>query len=160
MTLVVQHRILHRDVSVNNTMIYVCDTAESEAKNYGPSRDGESGDDDEAPGGEPPCPQDSSKNSQVPGDDTSDSEEGEILEQNLAQWERQRCEQIKAGKLRSGLLVDFDYATDIGQALPVVPGDRTVGIPPPSTLPFYSSILIRGPYRSCQPISLSTTRKR
>jgi len=32
MSLVVQHCILHRDISVNNTMIFVCDTAESEAK--------------------------------------------------------------------------------------------------------------------------------
>ena len=87
MTLVVQHHILHCDVSVNNTMIYICDTAESEAKNYGPSHDGESGDVDEASSGELPCPQDSSKDSQVPSDDTSSSEEGEIPEQNLAQWE-------------------------------------------------------------------------
>jgi len=30
--LVVQCHILHRDISVNNTMIFVCNTAESEAK--------------------------------------------------------------------------------------------------------------------------------
>ena len=37
MVLFEQYRILHRDVSVNNTMIYVADVPQSEAYTCGPS---------------------------------------------------------------------------------------------------------------------------
>ena len=54
-----------------------------------------------------------------------DSGEGGT-EQKLRTWDVERCEQIRAGLICSGLLINFDYATVLDQTFPVVPGDRTV----------------------------------
>ena len=171
MSLVVQFRILHCDISVNNTMIYVCDTPESEAEeafgNEESLHGDESRDDDgnpsDGPGDEPPCNtkylRDGNEDSQAPGDDTSDSRKEGALGQSLTWWERQRREQTRAGILCSSLLVDFDYATNLDQALPVVSGDHTISIllfcTPPRSL-----ILIREQYRLCRPKFFSITRKK
>ncbi|KIM59470.1 hypothetical protein SCLCIDRAFT_126148, partial [Scleroderma citrinum Foug A] len=122
LTLVMQFWILHRDVSINNTMIYVPDISKSEAKE---THSGEEF--SKASGGEPSSA----------GDYVEDSgKDDKSLEQQLVRWERERYQQIQAGTLRHGLLVDFDYATDLDQNLPVVSGDRT------GTLPFMSSNIL------------------
>ena len=63
-------------------------------------------------------------------EDRADSVAGDTgeggTEQKLWTWDVERCEQIWAGLIRSGLLIDFDYATVLDQTFPVVPGDRTV----------------------------------
>ena len=66
---------------------------------------------------------------QAPDDNAEASgTDDESLEQKLARWDQERHKQIQAGILRSGLLVDFDYATDLDQNLPVVSSDCTVSI--------------------------------
>ena len=45
------------------------------------------------------------------------------LEQKLIRWDHERRKLIKAGVLRPGLLIDFDYTTDLDLNLPIVSGD-------------------------------------
>jgi len=97
-----KYHILHRDVSVNNTMMY--DILESQV--HGASE--------------------TSHHSEALGGVAGDSGEGGTMEQNLRGWDAERREQIQAGHLRSGLLIDFDYGTVLDQTFPAVPGDRTV----------------------------------
>jgi len=66
---------------------------------------------------------------QAPNDNAKASgTDDESLKQKLARWDQERHKQIQAGILRSGLLVDFDYVTDLDQNLPIVSSDRTVSI--------------------------------
>jgi len=117
MALFEKFHVLHRDVSVNNTMIYVADIPESE------------GNEDEVCGSE-------SSNDGGPNNEgfyrleALSDEAVENQEDRHAQWDRDRQKQIRAGTLRSGLLIDFDYATDLDQTPSSVSGDRTVRIPP------------------------------
>lgn len=89
--------------------------------------------------------------------DENVADEDETHEQKLVRWERERHQMIQAGKLRHGILVDFDYATTIqpGQSKPVAVGARTVSINLPIYIP-HSSLLVRGRYHLCQPKSFST----
>ena len=87
-------------------MIYVCDIPESQVHDGGASK--------------------ASHHSEAHGDAAGDSGEQGITGQKLRGWDVKRREQIRAGLLRSGLLIDFDYATVLDQSFPVVPGDRTV----------------------------------
>ena len=130
MSLVIQFHILHHDISINNTMMYVCKTAKSKTKkSEGETSSGEGfSHDDESQN-------DNGNSSEAPSDDMSSNGKGETLEQNLARWDRQRCEQIKTGIFHCGLLIDFDYATNLDQALPMGPGDHTISIPPSTSPP-------------------------
>jgi len=116
MVLFEQYHILHRDVSVNNIMISVTDIPESEASTCGPSR--------------------KTTNDSPRDDNTGDNGE-ETLEEKLVRWYRERRHQIQSGILRSGLLIDFDYAADLDEPSPMAPGDRTVRV-----LSFFLSSLI------------------
>ena len=114
MVLFEKFRILHHDISINNTMIYVADVPESEGdvnRNYS----GKSSNDGSLNTGHH-C-------SEALGDEAVDNQEDKH-----AQWDRERRQQIRDGMLRSGLLIDFDYATDLDQAPSVVSGDRTVRV--------------------------------
>ena len=97
-------------------MIYPCDVPESQTKQ------GEAPDDvDHRAKGGP-------SHSQACIDDTNDAVGNgeETHEQKLVRWEQERCQQIRAGVLRNGLLIDFDYATDLHQPLHAIAGERTV----------------------------------
>ena len=96
-----QFRVLHRDISVNNIMIQA---PEGETQ----KGHGETSNNVESPRVDGPA--------------------NETHEQKLARWDQERRNLIRAGILRHGLLIDFDYATCLDQTLPVVPGDRTVSI--------------------------------
>ena len=114
-------------------MIYVCDSPESQVHEGGASE----------------TPHHSGSHSGVAGD--SGEEE---LTQKLQGWDAERHKQIRAGLLRSGLLIDFDYATVLDQSFSVVPGDRTVSafrssVPSfinfiQGTIPFMSVNVLRG----------------
>ena len=105
MVLFEQYRILHRDVSVNNTMIYVADVPQSEAYTCGPSR---------------------KSTNDSPRDDNAGDNGEKKLKERLVRWDRERRYQIQSGVFRSGLLIDFDYVVDLDQPSLVAPGDRTV----------------------------------
>ena len=49
-------------------------------------------------------------------------------EDKHAHWERERWQQIRDGILRSGLLIDFDYASNLDQVPSLVSGERTVSM--------------------------------
>ena len=101
--LVQEFCVLHRDVSINNIMIYNCDVPASETSD--------------------------SRGEEVTQSNDPDSGEGEeSLEEKLVQWDQERCKQIRAGILHNSLLIDFDYATDLEQNLPTVCGDCTVSV--------------------------------
>jgi len=101
--LVQEFHVLHCDVSVNNIMIYNCDVPASETSD--------------------------SHGEEVTQSNDPDSGEGEeSLKEKLVQWDQERHKQIQAGILRNGLLIDFDYATDLEQNLPTVCGDCTVSV--------------------------------
>ena len=100
--LVQELRVLHCDVSINNIMIYDCDVPASETSN--------------------------SHGEEVTSNDPDSGEGDESLEEKLVQWDQEKCEQIRVGILRNGLLVDFDYAIDLDQNLPTICGDCTVSI--------------------------------
>ena len=117
MVLFEKFRILHHDVSINNTMIYVADVPESESDVNG-NYIGESSDD-----GGPKKDVTGHHCSEALGDEAVDNQEDKH-----AQWDRERRQQIRDGMLCSGLLIDFDYATDLDQAPSVVSGDRTVRV--------------------------------
>lgn len=112
--LVIDFHILHRDISLNNIMIYVMSTL---AKDHRVRAGGTS------------TANDDRLELQVPVDENAVAEE-ETHEQKLARWEGERLQMIQAGDLRRGILVDFDYATIIqpGQSKPVGAGARTVSI--------------------------------
>jgi len=95
MVLIQKFRILHRDVSINNIMIYI------------------------DPQGSNQAPDDNAEASRT---------DDESLKQKLTWWDQERRKQIQAGILPSGLLIDFDYVTDLDQNLPIVSSDRTVSI--------------------------------
>ena len=114
MVLFEKFRILHRDVSINNTMIYVANVPESKGDVNG-NYSGESSNDSGLNTGHH-C-------SEALGDEAVDNQEDKH-----AQWDRERRQQIRDGMLRSGLLIDFDYATDLDQAPSVVSGDRTIRV--------------------------------
>ena len=117
MALFEKFHVLDRDVSVNNTMIYIADILESE------------GSDDEV------C---SSKSSNNGGSNNDGSHHSEALsneavenqEDKHVQWDIERWKQIRAGILHSGLLINFDYATNLDQTPSSVSGDCTVRMPP------------------------------
>ena len=117
MALFEKFHILHRDVSVNNTMIYVANIPESE------------GSDNEV------C---SSKSSNNGGSNNDGSHHLEALsdeavenqEDKHAQWDIERQKQIQAGILPSGLLIDFDYMTNLDQTPSSISGDCTIRMPP------------------------------
>ena len=111
--LVEQFRVLHRDVSDNNVMIYTCDVPEDQTRQGEAPGDGKH----RADGG---------SSHLKPGINDTINNGEETYEQKLARWEQERRQQIRAGALRNGLLIDFDYATEIDQPLHVVAGDRTV----------------------------------
>ena len=94
--------VLHCDVSINNIMIYDCDVPASETSN--------------------------SHSEEVTSNDPDSGEGDESLEEKLVRWDQERCEQIRVGILRNGLLVDFDYVIDLDQNLPIICGDHTVSI--------------------------------
>jgi len=112
MVLFEQYHILHRDISVNS----VTDIPESEASTCGPS-----------------C---KTTNDSPRDDNTGDNGE-EMLKEKLIWWDRERCHQIQSGILRSGLLIDFDYAADLDEPSPMAPGDHMVRV-----LSFFLSSLI------------------
>ena len=146
MVLFEKFRILHRDVSINNTMIYVADIPESEGNER------EVGSDEASNAGDPEgdgglhC-------SEALRNEAVDSQGDKI-----AQWDQERLQQIRAGLLHSGLLIDFDYATDLDQAPSSMSGDCTVRISP--FFPILSDkVSSREQSRSCQPTSFSTIRR-
>ena len=112
MVLFEKFRILHRDVSINNTMIYIADVPESKG-NKSSDDDGPKRDD----GG--------LHRSEALGDKAADKQQDKHM-----QLDRERHQQIWDGILRSGLLINFDYATNLDQAPFSVAGDRTVRISP------------------------------
>ena len=147
--LVVEFNILHRDISVNNIIMYTSVKKDSKGKVSSgaklPHNDNK----------KPPLGNDGSyTHSDPPGNGTATggNMEGETCEQKLARWDQERCNLIQDGDMRRGLLIDFDYATLLDQSLPVVPGDRTVGPPSPhlhmsliifqGTIPFMSSNIL------------------
>jgi len=99
-----------------------------------------------------------SHHSEALGGVAGDSGEGGTMEQNLRGWDAERREQIWAGHLRSGLLIDFDYATVLDQTFPAVPGDHTVSASQISissfinlaqgTIPFMSGNILRSYMRN------------
>ncbi|KAF8546315.1 hypothetical protein OG21DRAFT_1491349 [Imleria badia] len=111
--LVIQFCILHRDISLNNIMMYIIDTLQNTSKDTGVG-----------------APTNDDHHSDLPGDENVVAEE-ETHEQKLAQWEQERRQRIQAGEMRHGILIDFDYMTTIqpGQSNPVGTGDRTGTIP-------------------------------
>ena len=112
MVLFEKFRILHHDVSINNTMIYVADVPESEGNEFS---------DDDSPkrddGG--------LHRSEALGNEAADKQQDKHM-----QLDRERCQQIRDGILHSGLLIDFDYVTNLDQAPFSVAGDRTIRISP------------------------------
>ena len=117
MSLFEKFRILHRDVSINNTMIYVADIPESEG-NEDEGCSGESSD-----GGSPQQDDGGLHRPGALGGEAVDNQEDKH-----AHWERERRQQIRDGILRSGLLIDFDYASDLDQVPSLVSGERTVSM--------------------------------
>ena len=117
MALFEKFHILHCDISVNNTMIYVADIPESKGSN------------DEV------CSSKSSNNGSSNNDgshrlEALSDEAVENQEDKHVQWDIERRKQIRAGILHSGLLIDFDYVTDLDQTPSLVSGDHTVRMPP------------------------------
>ncbi|KAI6023054.1 hypothetical protein BKA83DRAFT_4627261 [Pisolithus microcarpus] len=125
MTLVMQYFILHRNISDNNLMIYPCNIPKGKTKQHCKVeassserclRDDKGSQDDN---------RDSHAESHC--SDAVDIGKEETHEQKLRQWDQERCQQIQAGILCNGLLIDFDYATKLGQSQPRVltAGDHT-----------------------------------
>jgi len=85
-------------------MMYLCDIPESQA--HGASE--------------------TFNHSETRGCVAGDSREEGTTEEKLWHWDAERRKQIRAGLIRSGLLIDFDYATVLDQTFPAVPSDRTV----------------------------------
>ena len=110
--LVVEFKVLHRDVSFNNTMMYAL-TKKNNNKASGRVQLLRNGDETHS---DVPC--DGTMSGRNTGDET--------CEQRLARWDQERQKMVQDGVLRGGLLIDFDYATLLDQSLPAVAGDRTV----------------------------------
>ena len=94
-------------------MIYPCDVLEDQIKQGKASGDGNHRDN-------------SGSSHSKPHDNNAASNSEETHKQKLVRWEQQRQQQIRAGLLCNGLLIDFDYATELNQPLHVIAGDRTV----------------------------------
>ncbi|KIK11246.1 hypothetical protein PISMIDRAFT_19694 [Pisolithus microcarpus 441] len=116
MTLVMQYFILHRDISDNNLMIYPCDIPKGEAKQRCKVeassserclRDDKGSQDD-----------DRDSHAESHRSDAVDIGKEKTHEQKLHRWDQERCQQIQAGILRNGLLIDFDYVTKLDQSQP------------------------------------------
>ena len=117
MALFEKFHVLHRDVSVNNTMIYVADIPKSE------------GSDNEV------CSSKSSNNGGSNNDGSHrlgafSDKAMENQEDKHVQWDIERWKQIQAGILHSGLLINFDYVTNLDQTPSLVSGDHTIRMPP------------------------------
>ena len=117
--LVVEFKVLHHDVSFNNTMVYDSIKKDSKGNTFGSVK--------------LLCSDDNTQ-SDVPDDGTLTGRNmGDVPhKQKLARWDQERCKMIQDGDLCGGLLIDFDYATLLDQCLPVGPGDRTVSFSPSS----------------------------
>ncbi|KAI6027635.1 hypothetical protein BKA83DRAFT_4490183 [Pisolithus microcarpus] len=138
MTLVMQYFILHCDISDNNLMIYPCDIPKGETKQRRKVeassserclRDDKGSQDD-----------DRDSHAESRRSDAVDIGKEETHEQKLRRWDQERRQQIQAGILCNGLLIDFDYATKLDQSQPQVltAGDRT------GTIPFMSASILIG----------------
>ena len=115
MSLFEKFRILHRDVSINNTMIYVADIPENEG-NEDEGCSGEFSD-----GGSPQQDNGGLHHPGALGGEAVDNQEDKHVH-----WERERQQQIRDGILRSGLLINFDYASDLDQVPSLVSGECSV----------------------------------
>ncbi|KAI6013416.1 hypothetical protein PISMIDRAFT_105439 [Pisolithus microcarpus 441] len=130
MTLIMQYFILHHDISDNNLMIYPCDIPKGKTKQRRKVealsserclRDDKGSQDDDRDSHAESC-----------HSDAVDIGKEETHEQKLHRWDQERCQQIQAGILHNGLLIDFDYATKLDQ------------YQPRGTIPFMSASILIG----------------
>ncbi|KIJ16549.1 hypothetical protein PAXINDRAFT_155187 [Paxillus involutus ATCC 200175] len=96
--------ILHHDISINNIMLYICDSPESNGQNESDSEGEQHG-----------------------GTGTSGDRAGEGMQPDeiAMQNEETREKLIHEKALQSGLLINFDYATLLEENTGAGPGNRT-----------------------------------